>query len=266
MDFRAGAHPHADLWRDAVPLRRSRRSFDGTPAPSEVLAALEALASDARGPHARAVVLPEAPQSLFAGILGSYGGISGARSALAFVGDRSLEADAWLGYIGEATVLEASALGAGTCWVAGLFNDHVAGRLARVGDGERVYAVSPLGAPIDHVTLKERVLMGGAHAKRRLEPDVFAPGHATWPTWARAALPLVQVAPSAMNRQPWRFRMEDDVLVISYTGSDTPRTSKRLDCGIAMLHAELGMAAAGVRGRWEPLAGADVARFVQDAP
>jgi hypothetical protein len=264
MDFRAAAHPYADRWRSAIPVRCSRRSYDGTPVPAEALTALEALAADVRGPHARAVVLPEAPQSLFAGIIGSYGGISGARSALAFVGDRSDEADTWVGYVGEAMVLEATALGAGTCWVAGLFSDHVAKRLAAAGSGERVYAVSPLGTPLGHVTAKERALMGGARAKRRLEPDVFAAGHAAWPAWAQAALPFVRVAPSAMNRQPWRLRVEGGTLVVAYAGPDTPRISKRLDCGIAMLHAELGIATAGVTGRWEPLGGTDVARFVPD--
>ncbi len=269
MDFRAALHPNAPAWREAIPHRRSRRSYDRTPAPAAALRALEALAEEARVPHARAVVLPEAPQSIFAGILGSYGGISGAHSALAFVGDGSYEADAWVGYIGEALVLEATRLGLGTCWVGGLFNGHVAARLAGTSAGERVYAISPLGTPIDRVTLKERVLMGGAHAKQRLQPDVFAPEHQAWPDWARSALPAVQVAPSAMNRQPWRFALDGDgsTLTLSYEGDVGLRVTKRLDCGIAMLHAELGMAEAGVTGRWAVL-GADaapqVARFTRE--
>jgi hypothetical protein len=269
VDFRAAAHANAAAWREAIPHRRSRRSYDRTPAPSNALAALQALAEQARVPHARAVVLPEAPQSIFAGVLGSYGGISGAHSALAFVGDGSHEADAWVGYIGEALVLEATRLGLGTCWVGGLFNGHVAARLANTTAGERVYAISPLGTPIGHVTLKERVLMGGAHAKRRLDPNVFAPAHEVWPEWARSALSAVQVAPSAMNRQPWRFALDGDgsTLDLSYEGDVGLRVTKRLDCGIAMLHAELGMAEAGVTGRWEVF-GADaapqVARFVRD--
>jgi hypothetical protein len=67
-----------------------------------------------------------------------------------------------------------------------------------------------------------------------------------------------------MNRQPWRFRIEGGALVVAYAGSDTPRTSKRLDCGIAMVHAELGAASEGAFGRWELLVGRDVARFVPE--
>ena len=42
---------------------------------------------------------------------------------------------------------------------------------------------------------------------------------------------------------------------------ETPKASKRLDIGIAMLHAELAAEAHGVTGRWTDLSGADVARF-----
>jgi len=42
---------------------------------------------------------------------------------------------------------------------------------------------------------------------------------------------------------------------------DSGRYPKRLDCGIAMLHLELGAAAAGVSGRWVPPRPPEVARF-----
>ncbi|MBO8128679.1 MAG: hypothetical protein H0Z39_05715 [Peptococcaceae bacterium] len=42
---------------------------------------------------------------------------------------------------------------------------------------------------------------------------------------------------------------------------DSYHISKRLDCGIAMLHIELGARFAGVRGRWEHLSSPGVARF-----
>jgi hypothetical protein len=70
-----------------------------------------------------------------------------------------------------------------------------------------------------------------------------------------------------MNRQPWRFRTEDGALVVGFAGADVTkaRTSKRLDVGIAMLHAELGALSEGVSGRWEVLAGEDVARYVPES-
>ena len=79
-----------------------------------------------------------------------------------------------------------------------------------------------------------------------------------------AAVETARLAPSAVNRQPWRFRFDAGALVIARDNAvEFPRVSKRLDCGIAMLHAELGARATGVHGAWRDLSiGLDVARFV----
>ena len=105
-------------------------------------------------------------------------------------------------------------------------------------------------------------MFGAAHAKRRRPLEEIAPGSDAWPDWARAAVQAATVAPSAMNRQPWRFRFDDGGLVVGFDGADTPRISKRLDCGIAMVHAELAMVSRDVTGSWETLPSPDVARFV----
>ena len=76
---------------------------------------------------------------------------------------------------------------------------------------------------------------------------------------------LARIAPSATNRQPWRFAREDDGSVrLFFEGSDTPVISKRLDCGIAMLHFELGAREMGASGSWRLLSGRDVALWVPD--
>jgi len=72
------------------------------------------------------------------------------------------------------------------------------------------------------------------------------------PGWVKSALEAARIAPSAVNRQPWRFRLEPDRITVSV---DRPRfelgISKRLDCGIAMLHVEVAAMAEGVHGTWE---------------
>jgi len=63
-----------------------------------------------------------------------------------------------------------------------------------------------------------------------------------WPDWIISALEAARMAPSAVNRQPWRFSVEeDDSIKISVDSFRDPyRISKRLDCGIAMVHIEVG--------------------------
>lgn len=254
----------ARRWLDAIPVRHSRRSYTGDPVARADLDALDALAARwTPWSGARAVLVREAPQSMFAGIVGAYGGISHAPSALAFIGAGEGRAEE-VGYTGEGLVLEAASRGLDTCWVAGLFSAHQTAGLVGLQPGERVYAVAALGHARDAVTVKERLLFAAGRSKHRRPLEETAPGSEAWPTWARAAVEAVRVAPSAMNRQPWRFALAEDRLVLRLAGIDTPRTSKHLDGGIAMLHAEVGAMGAGVSGRWELLDGPDVAWFRPD--
>ena len=96
------------------------------------------------------------------------------------------------------------------------------------------------------------MLRASARAHRRRELSEIAPGiDGSWPEWARAAAEAVRLAPSAVNRQPWRLTLVNERLVISRdNGQETPKVTKSLDCGIAMLHAELGARSQGVHGRW----------------
>lgn len=247
----------------AIPGRRSRRSYTGAPVEASDLEALTALAEGwTPWAGARTVVIPDAPRSLFMGIIGAYGGVSGSPSALAFVGSAPPEA---IGYTGEAAVLAATARGLQTCWVAGVFSPAVVDALIPVSGGETVYAVSALGHATRVPSTKERLLFGAGRDKNRRTLEQIAAGCGDWPDWAKAAVSAARVAPSAMNRQPWRFTLSADGLALSHAPGELPRAPKRLDCGIAMLHAELGAFGAGVTGEWRLLEPPDVALFVPDA-
>lgn len=255
-------------WLAAGRERSSRRSYDGQPVDVATLGALEGFA---HGFHpsgaARTVLLRDAPAELFTGIVGSYGKVSGAPCALVFVGVTAAPGvDECVGYTGEAAVLEATRLGLGTCWIGGTFSATNASVAVGLEPGERVFGVSPIGHASAVLSFAERTLFGHRTTgpKSRVGDEVIAPGNTSWPAWARAGVQAARLAPSAMNRQPWRFTYEDGRVIVSYDGADAyRRVSKRLDCGIAMLHFETGARHAGVAGHWELLgAGASVARFI----
>ncbi|GAB4291114.1 MAG: nitroreductase family protein [Coriobacteriia bacterium] len=254
-----------ERWLAAVSERRSRRSFTGERPDTLVLSELEDVARAFRpfGELSRAVVIRDAPPGLFMGIVGSYGGVSGAPCALAFVGPaEDMRSRAAVGYTGEGLVLEATALGLDTCWVGGLFSGAAAEQLAGVAPDERVFAVAAVGTAAERVTAKERIIFKSGRPRRRKPIEEIAPGFQRWPAWAQRGLEAARIAPSATNRQPWRFFMHEGAVVVSVDGADTPKISKRLDCGIAMLHFELGARAAGCPGRWEFTDAPDVARWV----
>jgi hypothetical protein len=60
------------------------------------------------------------------------------------------------------------------------------------------------------------------------------------------------LAPSAVNRQPWHFAWENATVQLDAgKGVEVGSVSRRLDCGIAMLHFRIGAAQAGMIGVWE---------------
>lgn len=255
-------HLMAERMLAALPLRHARRSYTGERVAANDLAALAAFIDTWRPwPDARCVLVEDAPPSLFMGVIGSYGGISNAPSALAFIGSN---AEATVGYTGEAAVLAAAAHGLDTCWVAGVFSPRVVGALVPLTAGERVMAVSALGYASPTAPVRERLLFGAGKPKKRRALDEIAPGHGSWPAWARAAVAAAQIAPSAMNRQPWRFELSEEGLTVSSAVADLPRAPGRLDCGIAMLHAELGAFGEGVTGTWRLLDPPAVALFTPE--
>ncbi len=255
-----------DRWLAAMRQRHSRRSFDGQPLAGEALAAVrEAVSGWQRVEEARVVVLDEAPETIFKGIVGGYGRVTGAPSALVMIGSSDgPAAQTSVGYFGQAAILEATALDIGTCWVGGMFDSKRVNRLVGLESGERVLAISPIGTARQQVSSAERIVYRAKRPKPRKPVTDIAEGlgSAAWSAWARAGVEAARIAPSANNRQPWRFRADGNSVVVAFDGPESRFVSKRLDCGIAMLHFEIAARAAGVSGAWELLEHrSDVARF-----
>ena len=256
-------------WAAAIDVRHSARTYAPTRVDPAVISHLIDFCVGLPGKEmARVVVVPQAPASLFTGLVGGYGKVLDAPSALMMIGNESsptvLEG---VGYLGEATILEATTADLGTCWVGGSYDRAVAGRLTPLALDERVYAVSPLGHATPRARAGDRLLkrMVGAHKRKPIE--VAAPGFDSlvWPDWAAEGVRLAMIAPSAVNRQPWRFEFDataPDSLVISVVEKGPEgRVARRLDCGIAMLHFEVGARLLGAKGAWEILRHPRVARF-----
>lgn len=252
-------------WMAAMETRRSRRSYTGDEVEPGALDALEQHCERfVPSESARTLLIREAPADIFVGILGSYGRIKGAPSALVFLGQAGDGVSmAAAGYTGEAAVLEATRLGLDTCWVGGFFRAGRVARLIKMKAGEQVYGVSPVGYAEESLSGAERTVYRMSRPKPRRSLEDIAPGWRAWPAWTHSAVEAARIAPSAMNRQPWRFRFDAGRLAVAFDGADTPKTSKRLDCGIGMLHAEIGAHSKGVSGHWEFADhGSEVAAFV----
>lgn len=254
-------------WQLAIEKRRSLRHFDpNLPIAPEVLAALDKVCNQfAPFPHARSRLVTESAKRVFKGIIGSYGKIKDAPAFIAFIGnmdDPFVQEE--VGYTGEGITLEATALGLNTCWVAGFFRPEIVASLIKVSNKERILAVTPVGYARKFESWEEKLMTGFGRHHNRLALSKLVRGLPTekWPDWVNVSLGAARLAPSAANRQPWGFDVEDDgITVFVRTRRLEFNVSKRLDCGIAMLHLEVAAVDCGCKGEWEFLPSPQVAKF-----
>lgn len=246
-------------WHEAIRSRVSTRTFDGHgPSPDKTAALDLVAAATAMATGVRTIWLDNPADDLFTGYAGSYGRITKAPRAVAFVAAQGEEVA--VGYAGEAFVLEATRLGLGTCWVAGSYDRKRAAELTGLADGERILSLTPVGTPARRRPADERLMRALVRASARKPLDVIAPGHETWPHWAQEAAEAARWAPTGGNGQPQRLRFEGDSLVVGRAAM--AYWTAPIDLGIVMLHAELGAATCGVCGDWRPATGTDAAAFV----
>ncbi|HUW66179.1 MAG TPA: nitroreductase family protein [Spirochaetia bacterium] len=258
-------------WHSAITRRRSRRRFDPALPEGALLERMRQVCENFRPfPGVRAALVTQPADDVFKGFADSYGKVKNAPAFIAFIGRRDDPAvQEKVGYLGEGIVLEATSLGLGTCWIGGFFRPEMAASLAGAGGEEIVPAVTPLGRAAGSWTVEERMMSGFGrnHQRKPLAEFVSGLPESDWPSWVRGALEAARLAPSAVNRQPWRFLVETGSVTLAVDSpKDDFHVSRRLDCGIAMLHMELGFKKAGSAGRWEFLAAPRVARFTITGP
>ncbi|WP_026506817.1 nitroreductase family protein [Butyrivibrio sp. MC2013] len=236
--------------------RRSVRSFDGKLPDSNILDELKSFASKIANPYGvkvRFVFLDAKEHDLSSPVL------SGDRYYVTAVVDKVEHSDEAFGYSFEKLLMHAHELGLGTVWIGGTMPRDKFEKASDLADGEIMPCVSPLGITAGKMSVKEILMRKGVKADSRLPFDkLFFTGDFSTPlTEDRAkelgiykALEAVRLAPSAVNKQPWRV-IADDHKAVFYVkhdkGFSTPSYDLQvIDLGIAMYHFEAQMATEGV--------------------
>ncbi len=246
-------HVPVESWYNAITTRHSRRKYTNEKLPEDFLKRLEEISNEFHMiPGARSVVLHEPSNDLFTGVVGSYGAIRDAPLCMVVIGDlTATHVQEAAGYHGEGLVLEAAAEGIDSCWVGGMFERDVLNKRITIASQEKVLSVIALGYAMENKGKVERMMSSliGSHRRKEVY-DLLTLGSEEPDGWILKALEAARLAPSAVNRQPWRFKISENSVAIFVKNGVSKAISPRLDCGIAMLHLELGALKAGVQGSW----------------
>lgn len=197
--------------------------------------------------------------------LGTYGVIKGAGNYIvASAADKELALEA-LGYSFEKLILYATSLGLGTCWLGGTFNRSGFAAAMNLKEGDLFPCISPIGYPAGKKSTIESLMRWVSKADQRKEwSELFFKQNFSQPLMKDDAgefafpLEMVRLAPSAVNKQPWRIVQENDAyhfyLARSLKSDNEKVDIQRVDMGIATCHFHMALLEKELPGKFQKLA------------
>ncbi|MBO7376818.1 MAG: nitroreductase family protein [Clostridia bacterium] len=245
---------------EIIKKRRSVRTFDGAALTAEDARKLVEFCGGAENPYGIPIkwkLLDAREHGLSSPV------IVGTDTYIAGKMLRVPHAEEAFGYSFEKIVLCAESMGIGTTLIAGTMNRDAFEKALDLGPEEVMPCVSPLGYPAKKMSLRETMMRKGVKADSRFDfEELFFDGGFDAPlTGEKAgalkdALEAVRLAPSAVNKQPWRVVVYGDKAhfyekrskgYVSGNGWDL----QKIDMGIALCHFELAAKECGLDVRFE---------------
>lgn len=241
---------------ESIRKRRSVRTFDASPIDSASMEKLSAFMADVKNPFDIPVTfkfLDAKEHGLTSPV------VSGSDLYIGGKVKMCKNFSLAYGYSFEALVLYAQSLDIGTVWMGGTMNRPAFEKAMCLEDGEVMPCTTPVGYAAKKMTLRESMMRKGINADSRFdfEKTFFSGSFATPLTKENAGrflapLEMVSLAPSAVNKQPWR------VVVCGNTahfylkrskgfGYDDALDMQMIDVGIAQCHFALSAEELGLK-------------------
>jgi hypothetical protein len=184
--------------------------------------------------------------------IGTYGFIKNVPAFVGGVSKNTIESIIDFGFVFENLLLALTEKGFDTCWLGGTFKrkDY----RDDLSNDEIIPAISPVGHRANKRALIDKALRTMAKARKRLSKDIIfkqylneLPVDMTGTSPINTCLELVQLGPSASNKQPWRLYVDSDVVhfYLERTNKYPPVSLgydiQALDIGIALCHFSVGL-------------------------
>ncbi len=175
------------------------------------------------------------------------------------------------GYSFEMLVLYAQSLGIGTVWLGGTMNRAAFEKAMELSSDEIMPCATPLGYTAKKMSVKEKMMRMAIKADERLPFDklFFDSSFDTALTEEKAGklahpLKMVRLAPSAVNKQPWRAVVTEDAVHFYLKRSKgfalgDKLDMQKIDMGIALCHFALAAKETGLDITFNIKAPADIA-------
>ena len=178
--------------------------------------------------------------------LGTYGVIKNGNKYIGVIVDNKNIPLVEVGYYFEKIVLYLTEIGLGTCWIAGTFKREQFDSAFKIKDNELLLIVCPFGYTSDKQSTKEKLFrkLGGFN-KRMDRDELFFNESFDMPLELdvdpsyNESLEMVRIAPSAVNKQPWRIVYKDNGYHFFKTKMENPKHPydiSLVDLGIAAYH------------------------------
>lgn len=195
--------------------------------------------------------------------LGTYGVIKGANLYMGVTIPNKEGALEALGYDFEQLVLYMTSLGLGTCWLGGTFNKGAFAEAMNVKEGDLFPIISPVGYPATKMRISESLFRRtlGADNRKSWETLFFNKDFNTPLSRDEAGdyqflLEMVRLAPSAVNKQPWRVIFDGNAFHFfekhTLGGNEVAGVDiQRIDVGIALCHFHLAAMEKNLMGEFK---------------
>lgn len=238
----------------AVRDRRSVRTFDGKPLSSEDGALVSKLLSEQGNPFGVPVEF-RALDTKEHGLKSPV--IAGEFLYVAAKAENVPDFEAAVGYEFERFCLKATAAGLGTVMLASSLNREAFEEAMELTESEVMPVASPVGHAARRQSIREAAMRKAVGADKRLAfEEVFFKGSYGTPLAPKDAgrleslLEAVRLAPSAVNKQPWRVIVEGEkahFYELHSLNEVKHGDVQKVDIGIALAHFEMVAEELGIK-------------------
>lgn len=238
-----------EQWVKAIDSRDSRRTYiDKALEENDMTALLELIGKINKETNLNIQLVKDGKEAI-SGFKASYGMITGVSSFLALVADKNIKNyKEKLGYYGEMLVLEATSLGLGTCWIGGTYKKEECKKHININDDEELVCIIAVGYVDEELSIKEKLVERLNKKDIKLEDIIIANGNAI-ASWMKEGAVFAMKSPSALNKKPIAFKIEDNKIKAVITKSN--HGYEEIDLGISMLHFALGAYTKEYKGDWK---------------